>query len=79
MSQGESDGHRANRTSDRAGHCRHSVWHGRIAKLGGELGQGLREFRKGMSGEDEALARALPETSKPAADAAAQTDAAAKS
>ena len=52
---------------------------GRIAKLGGELGQGLREFRKGMSGEDEALARALPETSKPAADAAAQTDAAAKS
>jgi len=52
---------------------------GRIAKLGGELGQGLREFRKGMSGEDEALVRALPATSKPAADAAAQTDAAAKS
>ncbi len=26
---------------------------GRIAKVGGELGQGLREFRKGLSGEDE--------------------------
>ncbi len=27
---------------------------GRIAKIGGELGTGLREFRKGLSGEDEA-------------------------
>jgi sec-independent protein translocase protein TatA len=27
---------------------------GRVAKIGGELGQGLREFRKGLSGEDEA-------------------------
>ena len=52
---------------------------GRIAKLGGELGQGLREFRKGMSGEDETLARAQRETGQPAADGAAQTDAAAKS
>ncbi len=26
---------------------------GRIAKIGGELGTGLREFRKGLSGEDE--------------------------
>jgi sec-independent protein translocase protein TatA len=25
---------------------------GRIAKIGGELGTGLREFRKGLSGED---------------------------
>ncbi len=27
---------------------------GRIAKIGGELGTGLREFRKGLSGEDNA-------------------------
>jgi sec-independent protein translocase protein TatA len=27
---------------------------GRVAKLGGELGQGIREFRKGLSGDDEA-------------------------
>lgn len=27
---------------------------GRIAKVGGELGAGLREFRKGMAGEDAA-------------------------
>ncbi len=27
---------------------------GRIAKIGGELGTDLREFRKGLSGEDEA-------------------------
>ena len=27
---------------------------GRIAKIGGELGTGLREFRKGLSGEDDA-------------------------
>jgi len=26
---------------------------GRVAKLGGELGQGIREFRKGLSGSDE--------------------------
>ena len=26
---------------------------GRIAKIGGELGTGLREFRKGLSGEEE--------------------------
>ncbi len=30
---------------------------GRIAKLGGELGHGLREFRKGLSGADEASAK----------------------
>ena len=52
---------------------------GRIAKLGGELGQGLREFRKGLSGEDEALSKALPATTTPAADSAAQADAATKS
>ena len=26
---------------------------GRLAKLGGELGQGIRAFRKGLQGEDE--------------------------
>ena len=26
---------------------------GRVAKLGGELGQGIREFRKGLSGDEE--------------------------
>jgi sec-independent protein translocase protein TatA len=26
---------------------------GRVAKLGGELGQGLREFRKGLAGSDD--------------------------
>ena len=26
---------------------------GRVAKLGGELGQGLREFRKGLSGVED--------------------------
>ena len=33
---------------------------GRIAKIGGELGHGLREFRKGLSGEDEAPAPKPP-------------------
>ena len=32
---------------------------GRIAKLGGELGQGMREFRKGLSGEDEAQTKTI--------------------
>jgi sec-independent protein translocase protein TatA len=26
---------------------------GRIGKIGGELGRGIREFRKGLKGEDE--------------------------
>jgi sec-independent protein translocase protein TatA len=26
---------------------------GRISKIAGELGQGIREFRKGISGEDK--------------------------
>jgi sec-independent protein translocase protein TatA len=26
---------------------------GRLAKLGGELGQGMREFRKGLAGTEE--------------------------
>ena len=26
---------------------------GRLAKLGGELGTGMREFRKGLSGDEE--------------------------
>ena len=51
---------------------------GRIAKLGGELGQGMREFRKGLSGEDEAPSNALAATTNPTADSAAKTDTAAK-
>lgn len=38
---------------------------GRIAKLGGELGHGLREFRTGLSGDDAAAqptARSEPDT-----------------
>ncbi len=41
---------------------------GRIAKLGGELGSGMREFRKGLAGEDEKPAQAKPAT--PSADQA---------
>ncbi len=26
---------------------------GRVGKIGGELGRGIREFRKGLSGEDD--------------------------
>ena len=43
---------------------------GRVAKLGGELGQGIREFRKGLSGPEEeksptqASPPAQPEESK---------------
>ncbi len=33
---------------------------GRIAKLGGELGHGLREFRKGLAGDDETPAKVTP-------------------
>lgn len=32
---------------------------GRVAKLGGELGQGIREFRKGLSGDEEKSAATL--------------------
>jgi sec-independent protein translocase protein TatA len=35
---------------------------GRIAKLGGELGHGLREFRKGLAGDDETPAKVTPAT-----------------
>ena len=51
---------------------------GRIAKLGGELGNGLREFRKGLSGEDEAASNALSTTTNPTAPSAAKNDAAVK-
>jgi sec-independent protein translocase protein TatA len=46
---------------------------GRIAKLGGELGHGLREFRKGLEGEDEAPAKPVPPTNT-IADPATHTD-----
>jgi sec-independent protein translocase protein TatA len=36
---------------------------GRVAKLGGELGQGMREFRKGLAGTDEDK---KPATTQPA-------------
>lgn len=46
---------------------------GRIAKLGGELGHGLREFRKGLSGEAETPSTTTPPTADPTADPAAQS------
>jgi len=49
---------------------------GRIAKLGGELGHGMREFRKGLSGEDEVSAKIAPAAQ--AAEATAHNDTAAK-
>jgi sec-independent protein translocase protein TatA len=49
---------------------------GRIAKLGGELGLGMREFRKGLSGEDETPAKVIPTAQ--ATDAATHTDTVAK-
>jgi len=36
---------------------------GRISKVGSELGQGLREFRQGLKGdEDRSLSKPLPVT-----------------
>ncbi len=52
---------------------------GRVAKLGGELGQGLREFRKGLSGEDEAPAKTTPSTANSTGDPAIPTDVKTKS
>jgi len=34
---------------------------GRISKIAGELGQGIREFRKGISSEDEKKPAEKPE------------------
>ena len=51
---------------------------GRIAKLGGELGSGLREFRKGLSGEDEASAKAATPPANSMVDSAAHTNTTAK-
>jgi len=42
---------------------------GRIGKIAGELGQGIREFRKGLSGEEEPAQESKDgeqETDKPA-------------
>lgn len=36
---------------------------GRIRKLGGELGAGIRSFREGLQGDDEP--ESLPEADKP--------------
>jgi sec-independent protein translocase protein TatA len=35
---------------------------GRISRLGGELGQGIREFRKGIASEDDAKKKELPDS-----------------
>jgi sec-independent protein translocase protein TatA len=34
---------------------------GRISRLGGELGQGIREFRKGIASEDDTKKKELPD------------------
>lgn len=34
---------------------------GRISKIAGELGQGIREFRKGISGDEENKSAEKPE------------------
>ena len=51
---------------------------GRIAKLGGELGHGLREFRKGLAGEEEVPAKTIAAPANTTADSAAPTDTTAK-
>jgi sec-independent protein translocase protein TatA len=59
---------------------------GRIAKLGGELGNGMREFRKGLSGEDDVPNAAVPDKAAPdkavavpqAADSTVRADSVAK-
>ncbi len=50
---------------------------GRIAKLGGELGQGMRDFRKGLSGEDEPPANKITPAAQ-TADTTTHNDPAAK-
>ncbi len=52
---------------------------GRIAKLGGELGHGLREFRKGLEGEEEASPKTTPTPTNAPVDSVVQTDIKAKS
>jgi sec-independent protein translocase protein TatA len=37
---------------------------GRVGKIAGELGKGIREFRKGISGEDEQESPEVKETKK---------------
>jgi sec-independent protein translocase protein TatA len=37
---------------------------GRISKIAGELGQGIREFRKGLSGEEKPEEKPTEETKK---------------
>ena len=47
---------------------------GRIAKLGGELGHGLREFRKGLSGEEDGSAKTSGAPADSTTKTAAPTD-----
>ena len=37
---------------------------GRVAKLGGELGSAVREFRKGLNGDEQAKTEQPPSESK---------------
>ena len=37
---------------------------GRISKIAGELGQGIREFRKGLSSEEKPAEKSTEETKK---------------
>lgn len=34
---------------------------GRLSRIGGELGKGIREFREGLQGEDEPETKAEPD------------------
>jgi sec-independent protein translocase protein TatA len=34
---------------------------GRVSKIGGEMGSAIREFRKGLRGEDEDTAESKPD------------------
>ena len=52
---------------------------GRVAKLGSELGQGLREFRKGLAGEEGMPSKATTSTANSIADPAVSTDVRTKS
>ncbi len=52
---------------------------GRIAKLGGELGQGLREFRKGLEGEGEPRAKTTSSATNTTVDSTVSADVKAKS
>ncbi len=41
---------------------------GRLSRIGGELGKGIREFRRGLQGDEEPEERARPEDQGEGAD-----------